>query len=83
MGTLASTIKLATSFSRLRTPLKLPIVHPVIFDSLDAKVIRSADLHTFGSEGPTGTDAHCWKRKCSAFGHCPDELCHALAMFAH
>ena len=59
-----------------------PKVHPVIFDALDAIVIRSAALHTFGSGGPTGTDAHCWRRMCSAFGRSSDELCHALAMFA-
>ena len=60
-----------------------PKVHPVIFDALDAKVIRSAALHMFGSGGPTDKDAHCWRRMCSAFGDCSDELCHALAMFAH
>ena len=59
-----------------------PKVHPVIFDALDAKVIRSTALHTFGSGGPTDTDAHCWRRMCSAFCHCSDELCHTLAMFA-
>ena len=63
----------------LDNPLKL---HPVIFDTLDAKVVRSAALKTFGSGGPTGTDAHCWRRMCAAFGHYSDELCHALALFA-
>ena len=32
-------------------------VHPVLFGSLDAAMIRSAALHTNGSAGPSGLDA--------------------------
>ena len=40
--------------SSMMTP---PDVHPVLFESLDADVIRSAELHTSGAAGPSGLDA--------------------------
>ena len=36
-----------------------PIVHPVIFDQIDASSIRSAALSTTDAAGPSGLDAHC------------------------
>ena len=35
-----------------------PPVHDVIFDSIDAALIRSAALKTCGAAGPSGIDAH-------------------------
>ncbi len=55
-------------------------VHPVVFDALDANTIRSAALHTSGSAGPSGLDAHEWRRLCTSFKRASDELCHQLAM---
>ena len=58
------------------------IIHPIIFDALDTRVIRSAALRNFGSGGPSGTDAHCWRQLCTCFKRSSDDLCHALAKLA-
>ena len=39
-----------------------PATHPVIFDPLDGHVIRAAALGTSGAAGPSGVDAHSWRR---------------------
>ena len=57
-------------------------VHPVIFESIDAGVIRSAALHTTGSAGPSGIDAHGWRRLCTSFKGASSELCNSLALVA-
>ena len=36
-----------------------PIVHPIIYEAIDARCIRSTALRTFGAGGPFGTDAYC------------------------
>ncbi len=59
-----------------------PSVHPIVFDALDAPTIRTAALHTNGAAGPSGLDAHCWRRLCSFFGGASNELCHFLAKVA-
>ena len=41
-------------------------VHPIIFESIDANVIRSATMNTSGSAGPSGIDAHGWRRLCTS-----------------
>jgi len=61
---------------------KPPQSHPVIFDSLNAAVIRSAALKTKGAAGPSGLDAHCWRRLCTTFQGASGELCSAMALFA-
>ena len=40
---------------------KPPEVYPVLFDSIDASLIRSAALRTTGAAGPSGLDAVCWR----------------------
>ena len=57
-------------------------VHPVVFESIDAGVIRSAALHTTGSAGPSGIDAHGWRRLCTSFKGASSELCNSLALVA-
>ena len=57
-------------------------VHPVIFDSFDAAVIRSAALRTTGAAGPSGIDAKGWRRLCTAFKTASADLCHSLALLA-
>ena len=57
-------------------------IHPVIFDSIDASAIRSAALRTTGSAGPSGLDAHGWRRLCTAFKGASTDLCNLLAMAA-
>ena len=54
-------------------------VNPIIFDSLDADVIKQTALHTSDAAGPSGLDAHTWKRLCSSFKFASSALCAALA----
>ena len=39
-----------------------PDVHPVTFEPIDASLIRSIALSTKGAAGPSGLDAHTWRR---------------------
>jgi len=57
-------------------------VHPVLFDSLDATVIRCAALRTSRAAGPSGLDALGWRRLCTSFKSVSMELCHSLASAA-
>ena len=57
-----------------------PPVHPVLFDRVDAGTIKSAALNTKGAAGPSGLDAHSWRRLCTSFHSASRELCHSLAM---
>ena len=59
-----------------------PEVHPVIFNQITASTIRYAALHTKGAAGPSGMDAHCWRRLCTVFKSASQDLCHALATLA-
>lgn len=56
-----------------------PTVHPVVFDSIDKGVVRSAALKASGAAGPSGLDAYCWRRLCTCFGSASSDLCQALA----
>ena len=56
-----------------------PLVHPVVFDSIDKGLVRSAALKTSGAAGPSGLDAYCWRRLCTCYGHASSDLCQALA----
>ncbi len=57
-------------------------INPVVFSALDENTIRSAALRTTGSAGPSGLDAHQWRRLCTSFNAASNELCHQLAMVA-
>ena len=57
-----------------------PVVHPVIFDSIQGQTIRSAALHTSGAAGPSGIDAWEWRRLCSSFKSASAALCQSLAL---
>ena len=52
---------------------------PIIFDNLDGNQIKCAALKCKGAAGPTGTDAHAWRRLCSSFKQASNDLCNALA----
>ena len=54
--------------------------HPVLFDRIDADSIRTAAKHTEGAAGPSGINAHGWRRMCCAFKMASADLCHALAL---
>ena len=59
-----------------------PQVHPIIFEAIDVSAIRSASLRTQGAAGPSGLDAHCWRRLCTSFKEASNDLCHSLAKVA-
>ena len=57
-------------------------MHPVLFESIDASMIRSAALRTTGTAGPSGLDAASWRRLCTSFKSAFNDLCHSLAITA-
>ena len=56
-----------------------PSVHAILYDNLNADTILQAALHTQGSAGPAGLNAHAWKRMCFSFKSASHDLCKALA----
>ena len=60
----------------------LPDIHPVIFDEVNASLIRSTSLHLSGAAGPSGLDSHAWRRLCTAFKSSSVDLCQSLALVA-
>ena len=56
--------------------------HSVLFDQITGESIRAAALRCQGSAGPSGLDAHAWKRICTAFKGASDNICEALALFS-
>ena len=64
------------------TTTEPPIVHPVVFEAIDATAIKRAALHTDGAAGPSGIDARGWRRLCASFQSDSDDLCHSLALLA-
>ena len=64
------------------TTTEPPIVHPVVFEAIDATAIKRAALHTDGAAGPSGIDARGWRRLCASFQSTSDDLCHSLALLA-
>ena len=59
-----------------------PDLPPVVFDQITASSIRCAALRTKGAAGPSGIDAHGWRRLCTSFKSASHDLCHALAAIA-
>ena len=72
----------ATAAALIQVTSVQPEVHPVVFDSIDARAIRFAALNTRGAAGPSGLDAHCWRRLCTSFHAASWDLCHSLALLA-
>jgi len=54
-------------------------VNSVRFEAITAKSIRNAVLETKGSAGPSGLDAHAWRRLCTSFKGGSTDMCSALA----
>ena len=59
-----------------------PLPDQVIFECIDADLIRHAAKQTNGSAGPSGLNAHAWRRMCCSFKEASDGLCHSLALLA-
>ena len=59
-----------------------PPVHDILFDPIDATLIRTAALKTSGSAGPSGLDAYSWRRLCTCHQQASRDLCQALAEVA-
>ena len=57
-------------------------IHPVIFENLEANLIRSVALIVKGAAGQSGLDAHSWKRLCTCYKGASRDLCVALASVA-
>ena len=62
----------------------LRLIHPVVFDRIDAHLIliHTTALRTSGAAGPSGLDAHAWRRLCTAFKGASNSLCQSLAAVA-
>jgi len=56
-----------------------PDLHPVVFEQIDARLIRSTALRISGAAGPSGLDAHSWRRLCTSFKATSTALCQSLA----
>ena len=56
--------------------------HPIIFDHVDAGLIRKISLQSKGAAGPSGIDAYFWRQLCTCFNRVSDDLCHSVAAVA-
>ena len=45
-----------------------PTIHPVMFDRITGKRVKTAALRTQGAPGPSGIDSAGWRRLCTSFG---------------
>ena len=59
-----------------------PLVHPILFESLNGSAIRAAALRTQGAAGLSGVDAAGWRRMCASFHKESTDLCEAIAALA-
>ena len=55
--------------------------HSVLFEGLDAALIRSVALQISDAAGPSGADACSWRLYCTSFGSTSADLCHAISAF--
>ena len=63
-----------------------PFIHvnEIIFDGINADLVRKCAIRTKGSHGSLGLDADSWSQILynSTFGNASDNLCHAIALLA-
>ena len=57
-----------------------PLPDQIIFECIDADLIRHAAKQTNGPAGPSGLNALAWRRMCCSFKEASDTLCHSLAL---
>ena len=63
-------------------PAQASSSHPIIFYVLEGSAICSAALRTGVAAGPSGLDAHGWRRLCTSFHRASNDLCKGLASVA-
>ena len=71
----------ASASSDVLLPGDPTCVNAVRFDSITPEHVKSVAMHSEGSAGPSGLDASCWRRMCSAFKGASSHLCEAMADF--
>ena len=66
----------------LHGPIRM--MEPIIYDTINADLIKKCALKTKGAAGPSGFDADFWRRIASSsiFGTVTDDLCHTIALMA-
>ena len=66
----------------LEGPVKL--VDSIIYDHINATLIRKCTIKTKGAAGPSDLDADFWRKIIggNVFGAVSDDLCHAIAIMA-
>ena len=52
---------------------------PILFEALDGARIQQVAHQCNGYAGPTGLDAHAWRRMCTSFKQASWDLCSAIA----
>ena len=57
-------------------------IHPVMFDRITGKRVKTAALRTQGAAGPSGIDAAGWRWLCTSFSKESTDLCNAIAAVA-
>ena len=64
----------------LQGPLKK--INSIIYDNINANLIKRCAINTKGSAGPSGVDADFWRKIISSniYGTTSDDLCHAIAL---
>ena len=55
-------------------------VNKLLFQAFESFSIRLAALHTKGATGPSGMDAHYWRRLGTPFKSASSDLCHSLTL---
>ena len=57
-------------------------VNEIIFDGINANLMRKCTIRTKGLHEPSGLDVNFWNKiLCnSTFGNASDDLCHAIAL---
>ena len=58
------------------------VIHPFVYEAIDACSIRRAALQTYGAAGLSVSYAACWRRMCTSFKKSSVDLCDALAYVA-
>ena len=71
----------ASASSDVLLPGEPTDINAVWFDSITAEHVKSVAMQSEGFTGPSGLNASCWRRMCSAFKGASSQLCEAMADF--